>query len=151
MPHSAIIAGVLSTFREGTHGLEIESSRCNRIVPRLRQAIALELAYCGAAVCIDCVPQRDVARTGVADIQTHRGRSIAVGADIGGPAQAATFIAQAAARIRPLTILVDNAGVVMYGTLDDYDHAAYQRMRGINVEGLSHYPCGNRRHARSWL
>ena len=71
----------------------------------------------------------------VADIQTAGGRSIAVGADIGDPAQAATLIAQAAARIGPVTILV-NAGVVMSGTLDDYDHAAYQRMRGINVEGL---------------
>jgi NAD(P)-dependent dehydrogenase (short-subunit alcohol dehydrogenase family) len=102
----------------------------------LGRAIALKLASCGAAVCINYVAQRDMAEQVVADIQTAGGRSIAVGADIGDPAQAATLIAQAAARIGPVTILVNNAGVVMSGTLDDYDHAAYQRMRGINVDGL---------------
>jgi NAD(P)-dependent dehydrogenase (short-subunit alcohol dehydrogenase family) len=110
--------------------LAANASLTRLVVSLIRTAI--KLASCGAAVCINYVAQRDMAEQVVADIQTADGRSIAVGADIGDPAQAATLIAQAAARIGPVTILVNNAGVVMSGTLDDYDHAAYQRMRGIN-------------------
>jgi 3-oxoacyl-[acyl-carrier protein] reductase len=66
-----------------------------------RGAIALKLASCGAAVCINYVAQRDMAEQVVADIQTAGGRSIAVGADIGDPAQAATLLPRRRRELAP--------------------------------------------------
>ena len=114
-------------------GWESRSRRCNRMIPAASaRAIALKLASCGAAVCINYVAQRDMAEQVVADIQTAGGRSIAKsrcrrhwrsgsGRHLNCPGGGANW--------PRLTILVNNAGVVMSGTLDDYDHAAYQRIR----------------------
>ena len=42
------------------------------------------------------------------------------------------------ARGRPLTILVNNAGMSWRGTLDTYDAEQVARMRQVNVEGVIH-------------
>jgi 3-oxoacyl-[acyl-carrier protein] reductase len=117
----------------------IASRRCNRIVPWPRSGDRTEtrvLRFRHVVLCVNYVAQHDMAEQVVADIRAAGGRSVAVGADISDPAQAATLIEQATAKLGPVTILVNNAATVMTGTLEDYDHAGYQRMRCINVDGL---------------
>src|SRR5277367_3317570 len=102
------------------------------------RAIALRLARCGAAICVNYATRAAEAEAVVAEIAGAGGRAIAVQADVADAGAVARMGALAAAELGPVSILVNNAGVSSPGTLETYDPAAMERMRRVNVDGVIH-------------
>jgi 3-oxoacyl-[acyl-carrier protein] reductase len=102
----------------------------------LGRAIALRLAREGAAVAVNYVARGDLAEEVASEIRAAGGRAIAVHADVGDPQQDRQMIERVTAELRPITILVNNAGTVFRATLDSFDPAEMERMRRTNVDGL---------------
>ncbi|MCW5983361.1 MAG: glucose 1-dehydrogenase [Bryobacteraceae bacterium] len=105
------------------------------------RAIAVRLARDGAAVCVNYVAREAEAEAVAGEIRGAGGRAIAARADIGDPAQARALADRAAGDLGPISILVNNAGVVFRATLETYDPAGMERMRRTNVDGLLHVTC----------
>jgi len=104
----------------------------------LGRATARLLAQRGAAVCVNYAERADAAEALVADIAAAGGRAIAVAADVADPAAVAAMVARTEAKLGPVTILVNNAGLAWQGTLDTYDEEQVARMRQVNVDGVIH-------------
>src|SRR5579864_4299795 len=104
----------------------------------LGRAIARRLARDGAAVWINYMTRAGDAEKVVQEIRGEGGRAKAVQADIGDPAQVQGMMNRVAAEMGPLSILVNNAGVVIRGTLETFVPADLERMRRTNVDGLIH-------------
>jgi 3-oxoacyl-[acyl-carrier protein] reductase len=102
------------------------------------RAIARRLAQEGAAVCVNYTSSREAAEALVREIVQAGGRAIACAADVADAAQVQRMLERTAAELGAVTILVNNAGVFVPGTLESFDAAAVERMRRINVEGLIH-------------
>jgi 3-oxoacyl-[acyl-carrier protein] reductase len=104
----------------------------------LGRASALLLAQRGAAVCVNYAASAAAANAVVDEIRAAGGRAIAVGADVADADAVAAMMAQAAAQLGTVTILVNNAGINHRGTLDTYDRDQMDRMRRVNVDGIVH-------------
>lgn len=104
----------------------------------LGRAIARKLAADGAAVCINHITRATEAETLAGEIRSAGGRAIAVRADIGDPAQVRMMLERAAAELGPISILVNNAGVLYRATLEEFESSGMERMRRTNVDGLIH-------------
>jgi len=104
----------------------------------LGRAIARRLARDGAAVWINYVNRGNDAEKVAEEIRSAGGRASAVQADIGDPAQVQEMLHRVASEMGPLSILVNNAGVVIRGTLETFHPADLERMRRTNVDGLIH-------------
>jgi len=104
----------------------------------LGRATARLLAQRGAAVCVNYAAHADAAEALVAEIAAAGGRAIAVTADVTDPAAVAAMVARTEAKLGPVTILVNNAGLAWQGTLDTYDREQVARMRQVNVDGVIH-------------
>jgi 3-oxoacyl-[acyl-carrier protein] reductase len=99
-------------------------------------AICLRLAREGAAVAVNYRERRGHAEAVAAEIRAAGGRAIAVAADVGDPAAVDAMIQVVAAELGPVDIVVNNAGVLRRGDLEDFDAQAFQEMRRTNVDGL---------------
>jgi NAD(P)-dependent dehydrogenase (short-subunit alcohol dehydrogenase family) len=104
----------------------------------LGRATAWLLAQRGAAVCVNYAARADAAEAMVAEIAAAGGRAIAVAADVADPAAVEAMVARTEAKLGPVTILVNNAGMAWQGTLDTYDEEQVARMRRVNVDGVIH-------------
>jgi len=104
----------------------------------LGRAIARRLAREGAAVWVNYVARSGDAEKVVEEIRSAGGRASAIKADVGDPAQVQEMLQRAASELGPLSILVNNAGVVIRGTLETFNPADLERMRRTNVDGLIH-------------
>jgi len=104
----------------------------------LGRAIARRLAAEGAGVGINYLAQGGQAEALAGEIRAAGGRAVTLQADIGDPAQVAVMMDRAAAELGPVSILVNNAGVVFRATLEDFEPAGMERMRRTNVDGLIH-------------
>jgi 3-oxoacyl-[acyl-carrier protein] reductase len=104
----------------------------------LGRAIARRLAREGAAVCVNYVSRGGEADKVVQEIHSAGGRAMAVRADIGDPAQVQEMMGRVTGELGPISILVNNAGVVVRGTLETFVPADLERMRRTNVDGLIH-------------
>jgi NAD(P)-dependent dehydrogenase (short-subunit alcohol dehydrogenase family) len=102
------------------------------------RATALALAQRGAAVCVGYVGQAGAAEAVAAQINQSGGRAIAAGADVADAAAVAALVSRVRAELGPVTILVNNAGVVHTATLETYDAAHVEHMRRVNVDGVIH-------------
>jgi NAD(P)-dependent dehydrogenase (short-subunit alcohol dehydrogenase family) len=102
----------------------------------LGRAIARRLAREGAAVWVNYVARSADAENVVQEIRSVGGRASAVRADIGDPAQVHEMMNRVTGELGPLSILVNNAGVVIRGTLETFTPADLERMRRTNVDGL---------------
>jgi 3-oxoacyl-[acyl-carrier protein] reductase len=102
------------------------------------RAIACRLATHGAAVCVNYATRKDEAEAVVAEIAGAGGQAIAVQADVADAGAVARMTTRAEAELGPVSILVNNAGVSVTGTLETYDPVAMERMRRINVDGVIH-------------
>ena len=100
------------------------------------RSIASTLAARGAAVCVNYTARAADAETAVAGIAAAGGRAIAVQADVADAEAVTAMVDRASRELGAVTILVNNAGVSVPATLDSYDPAAMQRMRGVNVDGV---------------
>lgn len=104
----------------------------------LGRAIALRLAREGAAVGVNYVARSTDAESLVHEIRTAGGRATTLRADIGDPAQVADMLNRLTGELGTPSILVNNAGVVVRGTLETFQPADLERMRRTNVDGLIH-------------
>ena len=102
----------------------------------LGRAIALRLARDGAAVCVNYRSREDEAQAVVDEIRGAGGRAIALRADVGDGEQVRTMVGRAAAELGPISVLVNNAGLSLRATLEDFDPARFEQMRRTNVDGL---------------
>lgn len=102
------------------------------------RSIARRLAREGASVCVNYLARADAAESLVADIRANGGRAIAVAADVSDDAAVEGMVDRVAAAFGPVTILVNNAGLSVQGTLLSYDAEKLARMRQVNVDGLIH-------------
>ena len=104
----------------------------------LGRAIAVRLARDGAAVCVNYRNRDGEAQTVVEEILGARGSAIAVRADVADPAAVAAMVDQAAGELGPISILVNNAGMSLRATLEDFDPGRFEQMRRTNVDGVVH-------------
>jgi 3-oxoacyl-[acyl-carrier protein] reductase len=104
----------------------------------LGQAIAKRLAREGAAVAVNYKSRSAEAEAVVRQIQSAGGKALAVQADVGDPAQVSGMMDQVQSKLGPVSILVNNAGMVYRATLETFDPQGMQEMRRTNVDGLIH-------------
>jgi len=104
----------------------------------LGRAIARRLGQEGAAVCVNYVARASEAEAVVAEIRAAGGRAIAVRADVGDAAQVRQMVDRVAEELGPVSVLVNNAGVGLRTTPENFDQQAMDRMRRTNVDGLIH-------------
>jgi len=102
------------------------------------RATALLLAERGCAVCVGYAGQAEAAEAVAAEINRSGGRAIAVRADVADGAAVASMTSRVRAELGPVTILVNNAGLVHAASLDTFDSARFERMRRVNVDGVIH-------------
>jgi len=102
----------------------------------LGREIARRLAHEGASVCVNYVARAAEADSLVGEIRAAGGRAIAVQADVGDPSQVERMMAQVTKELGPVSLLVNNAGVIFRATLETFEPAGMERMRQTNVDGL---------------
>jgi NAD(P)-dependent dehydrogenase (short-subunit alcohol dehydrogenase family) len=102
------------------------------------RAVARHLAVLGAAVGVNYVARKDAAEALVHEITAAGGRAIAVQADVADEAQVSAMAARVNEHFGPVSILVNNAGIVATATLDTYDAAIFDRMQRVNALGMIH-------------
>ena len=95
------------------------------------RAIARRLARDGAAVCINYATRADEAEALAVELRRDGGRAMTVRADIGAPAEVAEMIARVTKELGPVSILVNNAGIVFHATLESFDSAGMERISWV--------------------
>jgi len=99
------------------------------------EATARRLAEDGAAVAL--VARRRYRLEALArDIQEAGGTALVVDADITEPAQADTAVRQTVEHFGRLDTLVNNAGLMLLGPVVGADRDDWNRMIGVNIQGL---------------
>jgi NAD(P)-dependent dehydrogenase (short-subunit alcohol dehydrogenase family) len=104
----------------------------------LGRAIALRLAREGAAVGVNYLERARDAEAVVAQIIGSGGRALAVGADVGDAGAVRAMVERIERELGPITILVNNAGIMRRGDLMDFDYSRMEAMRRTNVDGVVH-------------
>ena len=104
----------------------------------LGRAIAVRLAREGAAVCVNFLTNEADADRVVDEIRSAGGRGMAVRADVGDAAAVRRMVERVEAELSSISILVNNAGLSVRGTLETFESADLERMRRTNVDGLIH-------------
>ncbi|WP_437289585.1 SDR family oxidoreductase [Sorangium sp. So ce406] len=99
-------------------------------------AIVRRLARDGAAVAFTYVSRPDRARELVAAVASAGGRAIALQADSADASALERAIAEGAAALGGLDVLVNNAGVLIFGNADEYRLEDFDRMLSVNVRGV---------------
>jgi NAD(P)-dependent dehydrogenase (short-subunit alcohol dehydrogenase family) len=99
------------------------------------RAIALAFAREGADVAVNYRARGDAALEVVHASETLGRRSIAVRADVGREAEVQALVAEVHARLGPIDVLVNNAGVMDRGSFVDVPVSRYAGMFAINVTG----------------
>ncbi len=104
----------------------------------LGREIARRLAEMGASVGVNYASRSAEAESLVSEIRASGGRALAVQADVGEPSQVQFMIERVAAELGPVSLLVNNAGVISRATLENFDPEDMQRMWRTNVDGVVH-------------
>ena len=100
------------------------------------EATALALARAGAAVALGA-RRRDRIDALARRIEEETGNTaVALEVDVTDEAQARAFVAGAAERLGRLDVLVNNAGVMLLGTVESGEAADWRRMVDVNLLGL---------------
>jgi NADP-dependent 3-hydroxy acid dehydrogenase YdfG len=99
------------------------------------EATALELARAGAAVAVGA-RRRERLDGLVEKVEADGGRALAIEVDVSDEGQARLFVETAHAELGGLSILVNNAGVMLLGPVEGADIEQWRRMIGVNVLGL---------------
>jgi glucose 1-dehydrogenase len=99
------------------------------------RAIALGLAAAGADVAVNFAANAEAAARTVADIEALGRRALAVPADTAERAQVEALVAQVTARLGPIDVLVNNAGVQKRVGFLDLGEDDWDRMLAVNLKG----------------
>src|ERR1700743_3215464 len=102
------------------------------------RAIALALAERGAAVCVNYASRPDAADAVASEITAAKGRAITVRADVADFQAVESMMRRVEAELGPVSILVNNAGVLHSGTIETFDHEKFEAMRRVNADGVIH-------------
>lgn len=99
------------------------------------RAIALDLARAGADVGINYVNDTDAANSVVEEIKAAGGNAVAVQADVRSSEQASDMVGSVQATLGPVTILVNNAGIlrdkpITFMSDDEWDEVVDIDLRG---------------------
>lgn len=98
--------------------------------------IATAFGLAGAKVAVGYAHDREGAERVAADIATAGGQAIAVQCDVTRTSDVATMIARTVAAFGPIGVLVNNAGVFEYRSLQDIDETHFHAIFNTNVLGL---------------
>jgi 3-oxoacyl-[acyl-carrier protein] reductase len=99
-------------------------------------AIARELAQHGAAVAVNYSGSKAAAEKIVAEINAAGGKAIAVQANVADPDQIGLLVKTVAQKLGPIDVLVNNAGVYEFGSLEAITPEHFNKMFNLNVLGL---------------
>ena len=99
------------------------------------RAIATRLAGEGCRVAV-CARSEDTLREAEAAIRAAGGEALAVAADVGREDEVARLRDEVASKLGPASILVNNAGIGVFGSILDLGTADYERVFDTNVKGV---------------
>jgi clavulanate-9-aldehyde reducatase len=99
------------------------------------EATALELARAGAAVAVGA-RRRERLDGLVEKIEADGGRALAIEVDVADEGQARSFVETTHGELGGLSILINNAGVMLLGPVEGADLEHWRRMIDVNVLGL---------------
>jgi NAD(P)-dependent dehydrogenase (short-subunit alcohol dehydrogenase family) len=99
------------------------------------RAIALAFAREGAAVAVNYVRHAEAAQSTVREIEALGRRAVAVRADTSQRAQVHAMLEEVTARLGPIDVLVNNAGVQKRVSFLDLEEADWDWMLGVNLKG----------------
>jgi clavulanate-9-aldehyde reducatase len=99
------------------------------------EATALALAGAGASVAL-AARRKDRLEELAQRISDQGGRALPVECDISDEEQARSFVEQAHSELGGLSALVNNAGVMLLGPVEDGDTAEWRQMVDVNVLGM---------------
>lgn len=102
------------------------------------RATALCLASQGLAIAVNYRKSEDEAQLVVDEIIRTGGRALAVQADVADPKDSVEMFRRVRTELGAVTVLVNNAGILVRGDLEDFDFAQMDAMRRVNVDGLVH-------------
>ncbi len=97
--------------------------------------IARQLAADGAKVIVNYASGRSNAAKVVADIEAAGGQAVAVAADVTSQAEVEALVNSAIDNFGRLDIVVNNAGVYEFASIEESTEALYRRQFDINVLG----------------
>ncbi len=99
------------------------------------RAIAETLASEGARVVVNYVHGASEARRVVEEIMTAGGHAISVAADVSQKSHAEKLVSEATRAFGRLDVLVNNAGVLLGGTILDTSEQDWDRVMAVNLKG----------------
>ncbi len=99
------------------------------------KAIAICMAREGAAVTIDYVGSPDNAAGVVQQIESDKGRALAVDADVTQPDQVQSLIDQTVQKFGRLDIMINNAGIEQKHPFTEMPFEVYQKVIAVNLTG----------------
>jgi 3-oxoacyl-[acyl-carrier protein] reductase len=100
--------------------------------------IAVALAGAGARVVVNYRAAAEQAEEVVREIVHAGGTAVAVQADVSDPAAAASLVKEAGARVGPVDIVVNNAGVLVKKPLEEIDAADWEFTMRNNLASAFH-------------
>jgi 3-oxoacyl-[acyl-carrier protein] reductase len=98
------------------------------------RAVALSLAKAGAAVAVNYRERAAQAAEVVAEIEAAGGKAIAVGADVSAREAVEAMTREVEAKLGPIDVLVNNAGVATIRGLDDLTEADFDSAIAVNLK-----------------
>lgn len=99
------------------------------------RAIAARLSREGWAVCVNYHTHQAQAEELVEELRSAGGRAIAVQADVAQREQVHRMVGLCEARLGPISLLVNNAGIAESGLFQDVDDDTWARMLAVNLTG----------------
>ncbi|MGC4032029.1 MAG: glucose 1-dehydrogenase [Tepidisphaeraceae bacterium] len=98
--------------------------------------IARQLAKAGAKVVVNYATSRTGADKVVADIKAAGGQAVAVQADVSKEADTVRLFEETKKAFGYADVLINNAGIYQFGSIDDFTAESYHSQFGLNVLGL---------------
>jgi glucose 1-dehydrogenase len=98
--------------------------------------VARALGAAGAAVVINYVTNPGAAEAVAADIRAAGAEALALQADVSNETEVREMFAKAAARLGPVDVLVNNAGLQQDAPVTEMTLAQWDRVIGVNLTGM---------------
>jgi 3-oxoacyl-[acyl-carrier protein] reductase len=98
--------------------------------------IAKELAARGASVAVNYSSSKAEAEKVVSEIVKAGGKAVAIKGSVADPAAIGPLVDETAAKLGPIDVLVNNAGIYEFGPLEAITPEHFRRQFDVNVLGL---------------